>query len=153
MVYYQKMTPEGYQEIKDEIARLKKDRPRRIKILQEARSMGDLSENSEYTTAKMELGHLQSRLRYLDKQLRYAEIIKKDDDGVIDLGSTVTLQFEDDEDAEEYRIVGRMEADLAKGKISFDSPLGQALMKQKAGAVVSVEAPAGSYDVKIIGVK
>ena len=72
MVYYQKMTPEGYQEIKDEIARLKKDRPRRIKILQEARSMGDLSENSEYTTAKMELRYLQSRLRYLDKQLRYS---------------------------------------------------------------------------------
>ena len=85
MVYYQKMTPEGYQEIKDEIARLKKDRPRRIKILQEARSMGDLSENSEYTTAKMELGHLQSRLRYLDKQLRYSEIIQKDESGTIKL--------------------------------------------------------------------
>jgi transcription elongation factor GreA len=151
MVYYQKMTPEGYQEIKDEIARLKKDRPRRIKILQEARSMGDLSENSEYTTAKMELGHLQSRLRYLDKQLRYSEIIQKDKSGTIDLGSNVKLLFEGD-DAEEYRIVGRMEADLAKGKISFDSPLGQALMKQKAGATVTVEAPAGSYDVKIIAV-
>lgn len=93
MVYYQKMTPEGYQEIKDEIARLKKDRPRRIKILQEARSMGDLSENSEYTTAKMELGHLQSRLRYLDKQLRYSEIIQKDESGTIDLGSNVKLLF------------------------------------------------------------
>ena len=151
MVYYQKMTPEGYQEIKDEIARLKKDRPRRIKILQEARSMGDLSENSEYTTAKIELGHLQSRLRYLDKQLRYSEIIQKDKSGTIDLGSNVKLLFEGD-DAEEYRIVGRMEADLAKGKISFDSPLGQALMKQKAGATVTVEAPAGSYDVKIIAV-
>ena len=148
MVYYQKMTPEGYQEIKDEIARLKKDRPRRIKIL----SMGDLSENSEYTTAKMELGHLQSRLRYLDKQLRYSEIIQKDKSGTIDLGSNVKLLFEGDDDAEEYRIVGRMEADLAKGKISFDSPLGQALMKQKAGATVTVEAPAGSYDVKIIAV-
>ncbi|MCZ3483207.1 transcription elongation factor GreA [Lactobacillus gasseri] len=152
MVYYQKMTPEGYQEIKDEIARLKKDRPRRIKILQEARSMGDLSENSEYTTAKMELGHLQSRLRYLDKQLRYSEIIQKDESGTIDLGSNVKLLFEGDDDAEEYRIVGRMEADLAKGKISFDSPLGQALMEQKAGATVTVQAPAGSYDVKIIAV-
>ena len=138
MVYYQKMTPEGYQEIKDEIARLKKDRPRRIKILQEARSMGDLSENSEYTTAKMEL--------------RYSEIIQKDESGTIDLGSNVKLLFEGDDDAEEYRIVGRMEADLAKGKISFDSPLGQALMKQKAGATVTVQAPAGSYDVKIIAV-
>ena len=150
MVYFQKMTPEGYKQIEDEIARLKKDRPRRIKILQEARSMGDLSENSEYTTAKMELGHLQSRLRYLDKQLRYAEIIKPDSTGKIDLGSSVQLQFEDDED---YKIVGRMEADLAAGKISFDSPLGQALMKKQAGNVVEVEAPAGSYQVKIISVR
>ncbi|GBG05419.1 transcription elongation factor GreA [Lactobacillus rodentium] len=153
MVYFQKMTPEGYQEIEAEIKRLKKDRPRRIKILQEARSMGDLSENSEYTTAKQELGHLQSRLRYLDKQLKYAEIIEQKTDGTIDLGSEVELKFEDDDEAENYKIVGRMEADLAKNKVSFDSPLGQALMKQTAGAVVTVEAPAGSYQVKILAVK
>lgn len=146
------MTPEGYKEIEDEIARLKKDRPRRIKILQEARSMGDLSENSEYTTAKMELGHLQSRLRYLDKQLKYAEIIEKKNDGTIDLGSSVELKFEGDDETDTYKIVGRMEADLETGKVSFDSPLGQALMGQKADTVVSVQAPAGSYDVKIISV-
>lgn len=153
MVYFQKMTPEGYQEIEAEIKRLKKDRPRRIKILQEARSMGDLSENSEYTTAKQELGHLQSRLRYLDKQLKYAEIIEQKDDGTIDLGSEVELKFEDDDEAENYKIVGRMEADLEKNKVSFDSPLGQALMKQTAGTIVTVEAPAGSYQVKILSVK
>lgn len=152
MVYFQKMTPEGYREIEEEIKRLKKDRPRRIKILQEARSMGDLSENSEYTTAKQELGHLQSRLRYLDKQLKYAEIIEQKNDGTIDLGSEVKLRFEDDEEAETYKIVGRMEADLAKNKVSFDSPLGQALMKQTAGKTVTVEAPAGSYQVKILAV-
>ena len=104
------------------------------------------------STAKMELGHLQSRLRYLDKQLRYSEIIQKDESGTIDLGSNVTLLFDGDDEAEKYRIVGRMEADLAKGKISFDSPLGQALMKKKAGVTVTVEAPAGNYDVKIIAV-
>lgn len=153
MVYFQKMTPEGYQEIQEEIKRLKKDRPRRIKILQEARSMGDLSENSEYTTAKQELGHLQSRLRYLDKQLKYAEIIEQKRDGKIDLGSEVKLKFEDDDEAETYKIVGRMEADLAKNKVSFDSPLGQALMKQTAGKNVTVEAPAGSYQVEILKVK
>lgn len=153
MVYFQKMTPEGYKQIQDEIAQLKKDRPRRIKILQEARSLGDLSENSEYTTAKMELGHLQSRLRYLDKQLKYAEIIEKNDDGKVDLGSTVKILFEGDDELETYKIVGRMEADLEAGKVGFDSPLGQALMKQKAGDIVIVEAPAGSYSVKIIEVE
>lgn len=153
MVYFQKMTPEGYQQIKDEIVALKKDRPNKIKLLQEARSLGDLSENSEYTEAKKELRHLESRLRYLDKQLRYAQIIKPSDENKIDLGKTVVLKFEDDEDSAEYKIVGRLEADLAKGKISFDSPLGKALMKKVAGQEVEVQAPAGSYSVKILEVK
>ena len=152
MVYFQKMTPEGYKQIEDEIARLKKDRPRRIKILQAARALGDLSENTEYTEAKRDLGHLQSRLRYLGKQLKYAEIVESKDDGKVDLGKTVVLKFDDDE-TEEYKIVGRMEADLADGKISFDSPLGQAIMKQEAGTVATVEAPAGEYKVTIVEVK
>ena len=153
MVYYQKMTPEGYKEIEDEIAHLKKDRPRRIKILQQARSMGDLSENTEYTEAKRDLGHLQSRLRYLGKQLKYAEVIESKADGKVNMGSSVVLKFDDEDDEEEYKIVGRMEADLAKGKIAFDSPLGQAIMKQEAGKKVTVEAPAGNYHVTIIEVK
>ena len=152
MVFFQKMTPEGYKQIEDEIARLKKDRPRRIKILQAARALGDLSENTEYTEAKRDLGHLQSRLRYLGKQLKYAEIVETKDDGKVDLGKTVVLKFDDDE-TEEYKIVGRMEADLADGKISFDSPLGQAIMKQEAGTVATVEAPAGEYKVTIVEVK
>lgn len=123
MVYFQKMTPEGYKQIEDEIARLKKGRPRRIKILQAARALGDLSENTEYTEAK----------RYLGKQLKYTEIVETKDDGKVDLCKTVVLKFDDDEDTEEYKIVGRMEADLADGKISFDSPLGQAIMKKEAG--------------------
>ncbi|MGQ5709694.1 transcription elongation factor GreA [Lactobacillus sp. PSON] len=153
MVYYQKMTPEGYKQIEDEIARLKKDRPRRIKILQQARSMGDLSENTEYTEAKRDLGHLQSRLRYLGKQLKYAEVIKTKDDGKVDLGKVAVLKFEDDDETEEYKIVGRMEANLSENKVSFDSPLGSAIMKKEAGTTVIVEAPAGSYQVKIVEVK
>ena len=153
MVYFQKMTPEGYKQIEDEIARLKKDRPRRIKILQTARALGDLSENTEYTEAKRDLGHLQSRLRYLGKQLKYAEIVKTTDDGKVDCGKTVVLKFDDDDETEEYKIVGRMEADLADGKISCDSPLGQAIMKQEVGGVATVEAPAGEHKVTIVEVK
>ena len=153
MVYFQKMTPEGYKQIEDEIARLKKDRPRRIKILQDARALGDLSENTEYTEAKRDLGHLQSRLRYLDKQLKYAEIVETKDDGKVDLGKTVVLKFDDDDETEEYKIVGQMEANLEDGKISFDSPLGQAIMKKEAGVTSIVEAPAGEYKVTIVEVK
>ena len=153
LVYYQKMTPQGYQKIKDEIISLKKDRPRRIKILQEARSLGDLSENTEYTEAKRDLGHLQSRLRYLEKQLKYAEIIEKTADGKVDLGKTVTLKFADDPETETYQVVGRMEADIGAGKIAFDSPLGQAIMKKEVGETVKVVAPAGEYRVTIKAIK
>lgn len=140
MVYFQKMTPK---QIEDEIARLKKGRPRRIKILQAARALGDLSENTEYTEAK----------RYLGKQLKYTEIVETKDEGKVDLGKIVVLKFDDDEDTEEYKIVGRMEADLADGKISFGSPLGQAIMKKEAETTSTVEAPAGEYKVTIVEVK
>ena len=66
-IYYQKMTPTGYQQIKDQIAALQKERPTRIARLKAARALGDLSENTEYSTAKRELRHLESRLRYLNK--------------------------------------------------------------------------------------
>ncbi|RMC23673.1 MULTISPECIES: transcription elongation factor GreA [unclassified Lactobacillus] len=148
MVYYQKMTPEGYHQIEAEINRLKKERPRRIKILQEARSLGDLSENTEYTEAKRELGHLQGRLRYLDKQLKYAEVVEKKDDGKVDLGKTVLLKFDDGE-TEEYQIVGRMQADIEKGKLAYNSPLGQAIMKKGVQTKVRVAAPDGEYQVII----
>lgn len=153
MVYFQKMTPEGYRQIEAEIAKLKQDRPRRIKILQAARALGDLSENTEYTEAKRDLGHLQSRIRYLEKQLKYAEIVEKQDNGLVDLGKSVELRFDEDDEVETYQVVGRMEADLALGKVSFDSPLGQAIMKQAAGTTVTVEAPAGNYQVTIVAVK
>ena len=155
MVYFQKMTPEGYQQIEDEIARLKKDRPRRIKILQAARALGCilLFHHRHQTEAKRDLGHLQSRLRYLGKQLKYAEIVKAEDDGKVDLGKTVVLKFDDDDETEEYKVVGRMEADLAAGKVSFDSPLGQAIMKKEAGTTATVAAPAGEYQVTIVEVK
>lgn len=152
MVYYQKMTPEGYQKIKNEIAELKKDRPRRIKILQEARALGDLSENTEYTEAKRDLGHLQSRVRYLEKQLKYADVVDKNADGKVDLGKTVTLKFDDDDETEKYKVVGRMEADIADGKVAFDSPLGQAIMKKEVNTTVSVMAPAGEYHVTIMAI-
>lgn len=152
MAYYQKMTPEGYQKIKNEIAELKKDRPRRIKILQEARALGDLSENTEYTEAKRDLGHLQSRVRYLEKQLKYADVVDKTADGKVDLGKTVTLKFDDDDETEKYKVVGRMEADIADGKVAFDSPLGQAIMKKEVNTTVSVMAPAGEYHVTIMAI-
>lgn len=152
-VYFQKMTKSGYQEIEDEIANLQKQRPTKIAQLKAARALGDLSENTEYSTAKRELRHLESRLRYLNKQLQYAQIIEPADDQTVDLGTDVTIKFIDDDDEDTYTIVGKQEADLAKQKVSFDSPLGQALMHHQVGETVDVAAPQGSYQVKIIKVQ
>lgn len=152
-VYFQKMTPTGYHEIEEEIEELKKQRPAKIEQLKAARALGDLSENTEYSTAKRELRHLESRMRYLNKQLQYAEIIKPSDSQTVDLGTTVTLQFEDDDETVDYAIVGKQEADLKKQKVSFDSPLGQAVLHHKVGETVTVQAPQSTYGVKILAVK
>lgn len=152
-VYFQKMTPTGYHEIEEEIEELKKQRPAKIEQLKAARALGDLSENTEYSTAKRELRHLESRMRYLNKQLQYAEIVKPSDSQTVDLGTTVTLQFEDDDETVDYAIVGKQEADLKKQNVSFDSPLGQAVLHHKVGETVTVQAPQSTYGVKILAVK
>lgn len=152
-IYFQKMTPNGYQQILDEIEALKKDRPAKIKQLQEARALGDLSENAEYSAAKRDLRHLESRLRYLNKQLQYAKIVNPQNDSKVDIGTTVKLRFEDDNDIETYQIVGKHEVNVDEQKISFDSPIGRAIMNKSAGTTVTVSAPACSYKVKIIEVK
>lgn len=151
-IYFQKMTPEGYREIEEQIEELKKDRPVKIARLKAARALGDLSENTEYSTAKRDLRHLESRLRFLNKQLTYAQIIQPQGNGKIDLGSTVTIEFLDDHDQVTYKIVGTQEADLAANKLAFDSPLGQAMMNQTAGTSVNVVSPDSTYRVKIISV-
>lgn len=152
-IYYQKMTPAGYQQIQDEIAALQKDRPVKIARLKAARALGDLSENTEYSTAKRELRHLESRLRYLNKQITYAQVIKNSQSDKIDLGSTVTIEFDDDHSQVTYTIVGKHEADLAQNKLAFDSPLGQSLMGQGSNTTVAVESPNGSYNVTIKQIK
>lgn len=151
-IYFQKMTPEGYREIEEQIEELKKDRPIKIARLKAARALGDLSENTEYSTAKRDLRHLESRLRFLNNQLTYAQIIQPQGNGKIDLGSTVTIEFLDDHDQVTYKIVGTQEADLAANKLTFDSPLGQAMMNQTAGTSVNVVSPDSTYQVKIISV-
>ena len=149
-IYYQHMTPAGYKEIEDEINQLTKTRPAKIAQLKAARALGDLSENTEYSTAKRELRHLESRLRYLNKQLKYAKVITPKDDGKVDLGCTVTITFADDpDDPVKYQLVGRQEAAIENGKLAFDSPLGKALMHKQAGDTVEVAAPAGNYQVTI----
>lgn len=152
MVYYEQMTQHGFDTLGDEIEALKKKRPGLIKALQEARALGDLSENAEYSAAKRDLRHLESRLRYLGKQRRYADIVTPSDTPVVEIGKTVEIRFTDDDDVDTYHIVGKPEADLDAQKISQASPLGAALLGHKPGDTVTVDAPNGPYAVTILHV-
>lgn len=149
--FFNPTTPAGLQEIKDQIEALKKTRPTLISRLKAARALGDLSENTEYSTAKRDLRHLESQLRYLTKQLTYARVIVPRDDDRAALGKLVTLTFLDDQTSERLLLVSRHQAessDLAT-TLAIDSPLGRALNGKPVGTTVTVPAPGGSYQVRL----
>ncbi|VDG21145.1 transcription elongation factor GreA [Lactiplantibacillus mudanjiangensis] len=149
---FNKMTPAGYHAIEQEIEDLKQQRPHRIKVLAAAAALGDRSENAEYTNAKRDLGRLESRLRFLNKQLQYAQVVEPADNDQLDIGKSVTLEFLDDHDQVTYQLVGKQEANLADQKISFTSPIGKALTGHTTNDIVTVTAPNGNYQVKIIDI-
>lgn len=146
------MTKTGYQKIQQEIADLKKTRPGLIKALADARALGDLSENAEYSAAKRDLRRMEGRLRYLERQINYSKIVENTDRTKIDLGSNVTLRFLDDDFTVTYEIVGKHEADVAQQKVSYQSPLGAALLHYHLHDVVTVNAPDEQYQVEILAI-
>ena len=150
-----KLSPQRLKELQDEMNYLKTVREKEVaELIKEARSFGDLSENSEYDEAKNEQGKLYSRMAELDEILsNYVVIEEEETDGdYIRLGSTVTVLDKEFDEEETYKIVGSQEADPMHGIISEESPFGKALLGSKEGDVVSVEAPRGviSYKVKKI---
>ena len=147
------LTNEGFLEIEEELNHLKEvKRPEIIKALKDARALGDLSENADYDAARNEQAQVEGRISELEKILETAEIIEKRDTDKVGLGTTVTIRYldEDDEETEEYRIVGSKEADPSNNKISNESPLAVAIMGAKAGDERTVESPRGTYRVEIV---
>ncbi|MDE1548407.1 transcription elongation factor GreA [Jeotgalibaca caeni] len=149
------MTVEGKQKLEDELEYLKitkrKEIVERIKI---ARSYGDLSENSEYESAKDEQAFVEGRISTLEKMIRFAEIIDDTnvEEDVVSLGRTVTFVELPDEEEETYSIVGSAEANPLEGKISNDSPIAKALLGKRVGDEVSIATPGGDMQVKIVNV-
>lgn len=144
------LTADGYLDLETELNFLKNERrPEIIKALKEARAQGDLSENADYDAARNEQAQVEAKIKDLEYQLEHAVIAdtKKGAD-VVGLGSVVTIKYDDGEE-EEYKIVGSMEADIFNGKISNDSPLGQALINHKKNDKVTVESPNGGYNIVI----
>ncbi len=149
------LTAEGVQDLRQELDRLVNvKRPALTKRLHDAIQQGDLSENADYITAKEEQGFLEGRIMEIEVTLRRAELIQNDGStDEVALGSRVTVVEEGMEEEEAYRIVGVAEANPIKGKVSYESPLGSALLEHRVGDVVTVEAPGRKIDFRIIKIQ
>ena len=152
MATKQKYTIEGFQKLKDEYEYLTKTRREEVKLaIAEARSFGDLSENSEYDEARNEQAKTEARIKELEELVANAVVVDetKLDTSVVSLGSVVTVyDVEEDEDIT-YSIVGSNEANPMEHKISDQSPIGKALMGAKAGDTVIIEVPYGTIHMEI----
>lgn len=149
------MTKAGKEKLEQELEQLKtvkrKEVVERIKI---ARSFGDLSENSEYDSAKDEQAFVEGRITTLENMIRNAKIIEESDlvSDMVSLGKSVTFVELPDGEEETYAIVGSAEADPFEGKISNDSPIAQSLIGKKVGEQVTVQTPGGEMQVKIVSI-
>lgn len=147
------ITKKGYQDLQKELVHLKKvERPRNIKDIEEARAHGDLSENAEYDAAKERQAFIKARIGELGYKLGNADIIDPDtipkDRAVF--ASTVVLENIDSCEHVEYQLVGADESNIDKGRISFSSPLGKAILGKKPGDEIILQAPGGKRCYELI---
>jgi len=146
------LSKEGYEKLDKELRDLKtRGRKEIAEEIAEARAKGDLSENAEYDAAKEAQGHLEKKIAELENTLATAKIIEKDD---IDtskayLLSTVTILNKKTDKEMKYTLVSKDEADFKKGKISVDSPIGQAILGTEIGDEITVDVPAGTLELEI----
>lgn len=152
------LSQEGLSKLQEELDYLRNVKRKEVaERLKEARSLGDLSENSEYDDARNEQAFVEGRIVQLENTLRNARLIDEGaaatGAGEVRLGSSVKLKDLEYGDILEYTIVGSVEADPMKQKISNESPVGKAILGKKKGVVVEVEAPAGNIKYEIIDVQ
>ena len=149
------MTRAGYAALETELkTRQQEERPRIIQAISDARSLGDLSENAEYHSAKEAQSHNEGRIVELEDLLQRAEVIDvtKLNGTTVKFGATVTLIDEDTERESVFQIVGETEADVKSGKVSITSPTARALIGKKAGDSVEVNTPGGGKSYEIVKV-
>ena len=148
------LTEEGYNQLVEKLNYLKS--VRRIEVadrLKAAIALGDLSENSEYDDAKNEQAFLEGEILELEEKIRNSDIISDAGGDVVTLGSRVVILDIEENETEEYMIVGSTEADPDAAKISNESPVGAALIGKSVGEIVDVHAPAGIIKYKIVEIK
>ena len=151
-----KLSPERLKELQDELYTLKTVREKEVaELIKEARSYGDLSENSEYDEAKNEQGKLYSRIAEIEEILSNYVVIEEseEDHDTVRIGSTITVLDKEFGEKETYQVVGSQEADPMNGRISEESPFGKALLGKTVGADVVVDAPAGTICYQIVEIR
>lgn len=149
------MTAAGFKALEDEINHLKSvERREVIKAIAEARAHGDLSENAEYHAAKERQAFIEGRVIELEDMIGRADVIdvSKLSGKTVKFGATVTLIDEDTDEERRYQIVGDMEADAKRGRISISSPIARALIGKTEGDTVEVSAPGGARSYEILKV-
>ncbi|USN53887.1 MAG: transcription elongation factor GreA [Candidatus Nomurabacteria bacterium] len=148
------LTPTGLKKIQDELEQLKNVRRKEVaNRIQEAKELGDLSENAEYTEAKNEQAFIEGRINELEMILKQAKVIAQTKGGdIVSIGSTITVQHSDG-NKHIYTIVGSNEADPVEGKISHESPLGQAFLGRKTKDKVTIVVPKGTTEVTILEIE
>ena len=147
----EKLNSSDVEKIKEEIEYSKLVvRKRELEAVKEARAQGDLSENFEYKAAKQDKNRNESRIRYLEKMLKYAQIVSDEsEEDEVGINNTVDVYFEDDDEVETYRLVTSVRGNSLQGLISIESPLGKALKGHKVGERIFVKAGDGGYYVVI----
>jgi transcription elongation factor GreA len=150
------VTEAGFKKLKDELDYLKNVKRREAaERVGEARSYGDLSENSEYDDAKNEQAKVEAQIAELEETIAHVKIVNHEDinTNVANIGLTVKVLYIDDEEEVEYSLVGSREVDVLNNKISDQSPIGKAIMGTKAGDIITVDIPNGSIKLKILDVR
>ncbi len=147
-----KLSQSHMKALEEELNYLRTTREKEVaEMIKEARSFGDLSENSEYDEAKNEQGKLYARIAEIENILAHAIVIEEhEDEGTIGMGTRLTVKDTETGDEDSYEIVGGQEADPLSGRVSDDSPFGRAVIGHRVGDVVTVEAPAGQIHYQII---
>ncbi|WP_374405611.1 transcription elongation factor GreA [Pelagerythrobacter sp.] len=138
------MLAEGYERLTADLKTLRAERPKIVDAIEEARAHGDLSENAEYHAAKERQGQVEAQIADIEDRVSRAQIIDPTtlSGEKIVFGATVTL-LDDDDKPVKYQIVGQTEADANKGRISYNSPLGRALIGKAKGDEIEVTVPSG----------
>jgi len=148
------ITPAGAKKLSDELRRLVEvERPRVVQEVADAAAQGDRSENAEYIYGKKRLREIDRRIHFLTKRLDSAVVVRKEEvrKDTVFFGATVEVEDEDGKRSR-YTLVGADESEPSKGRLSWKSPVGRALLKKKVGDVVTVQRPAGEIEIEIVGI-